>query len=153
MIILFLFSSLWAPFWYDQVHLSTGFNTMAPTSESVKPSEEPLYPTVTAQQLSVYREALPFFNFLHRFAIGIDPLSPGENSFFAFLCFSFIYFHFISLPFLSFLFLSFHFIPFLFFPFFSLQMITIDMLSSIHQLYFLHHLFLLSRKTICHVAS
>ena len=51
---------------------------MAPVSETAKPSEEPLYPTVTAHQLSVYREALPFFNFLHRFAIGIDPLSPGE---------------------------------------------------------------------------
>lgn len=41
---------------------------------------EPLYPTVTPRQMSVYREALPFFNFLQRHAIGIDPLSPGDLS-------------------------------------------------------------------------
>lgn len=39
---------------------------------------EPLYPTVNPRQMSVYREALPFFNFLQRHAIGIDPLSPGD---------------------------------------------------------------------------
>jgi hypothetical protein len=83
------------------VHLSTGFNTVIaiPATPAVtstpqaapegsddgakalqKKAGEPLYPTVTPRQMSVYREALPFFNFLQRHAIGIDPLSPGDSS-------------------------------------------------------------------------
>lgn len=77
---------LWAPYWYDLVHKSTGFNVTAPNPGSDDKTsalhsasdKEGAYPTLTRQELSVYRESLPFFNYLHKFAIGIDHLNPGK---------------------------------------------------------------------------
>ena len=69
------------------VHKSTGFNVTTPTADSAakaaalypRTDKGATYPTLTPQELKVYRESLPFFYFLHRFAIGIDHLNPGEE--------------------------------------------------------------------------
>ena len=66
---------------------STGFNVTTPIADSAEitaalyPTTDrgAMYPTLTAQELKIYRESLPFFNLLHKFAIGIDHLNPGER--------------------------------------------------------------------------
>ena len=77
---------MWAPHWYDEVHKTTGFNSIATPTHSIEgadsksmPVADKPYPTLTSEQLKVYRETLPFFNFLHQFAIGIDSLNPGKE--------------------------------------------------------------------------
>lgn len=68
---------LWAPYWYDEVHKSSGFSSGEKKSDNE--GEIQIYPTLTAEQLEVYREALPFYLMLRRHAIGVDPLNPGSS--------------------------------------------------------------------------
>ena len=73
---------MWASYWYDEVHKSTGFygrkalDADSKLSADIDPKKA--FPTLNSQQLKVYRESLPFFTFLHTFAIGIDRLNPGR---------------------------------------------------------------------------
>lgn len=71
---------MWAPFWYDQVHESTGFGSFQSNSDKYdsKNTMKDLK-TLTAEQLSLYRDALPFYDALHRHAIGVDKLNPGTS--------------------------------------------------------------------------
>jgi hypothetical protein len=86
---------IWAKYWYDKAHASTGFNSFhAPTasagavSGSLPPLPVPapaakgglkITAALTAEQLELYREVLPFYDLLRRRAIGVDPLSPGSS--------------------------------------------------------------------------
>eukprot|EP00597_Dinobryon_sp_UTEXLB2267_P003151 CAMPEP_0170074942 /NCGR_PEP_ID=MMETSP0019_2-20121128/12168_1 /TAXON_ID=98059 /ORGANISM="Dinobryon sp., Strain UTEXLB2267" /LENGTH=470 /DNA_ID=CAMNT_0010285593 /DNA_START=444 /DNA_END=1856 /DNA_ORIENTATION=+ len=63
---------LWAPYWYQQVHNSTGFH--ATNSEVVN-----MPAALSPAEVELYREALPFFDLLTRKAIGRDPLNPGSS--------------------------------------------------------------------------
>ena len=73
---------MWASYWYDEVHKSTGFYSRKALDADSKLSADidpkKAFPTLNSQQLKVYRESLPFFTFLHTFAIGIDRLNPGR---------------------------------------------------------------------------
>ena len=66
---------MWAKFWYDQVHMSTGF---AENSHSMTGGRKYKCP-LSLDQLDLYREALPFYEFLKRQAVGIDPLHPNSS--------------------------------------------------------------------------
>lgn len=61
---------LWAPHWYDSVHKSTGFTEGRDTDR---------YPTYSPEQLALYEESLPFYQFFCRKAVGADPLSPHSS--------------------------------------------------------------------------
>lgn len=73
---------IWASFWYDSVHKTTGFNSYIGCDNndsydggmSVK-SVQPL----TDEMLQVYRLSLPFYELLRNspYTIGIDPFSKG----------------------------------------------------------------------------
>ena len=71
---------IWAQYWYDKAHASTGFNSFSTiekpstTSRKIKVST-----ALTTEQLELYREILPFYELLHRRAVGVDPLSPGSS--------------------------------------------------------------------------
>jgi hypothetical protein len=98
---------LWAPYWYGSVHQTTGFGQVAATSptllsflgfpgggnsgggsggglgsvsgKGVGEVGSSRYPCLTADQVAVYREALPFYDVLRRHALGVDPLNPGSS--------------------------------------------------------------------------
>lgn len=63
--------SLWASYWYDTVHKSCGFE---PSTKKAQ------FRSFSADQLALYREAMPFYNLLRRKAIGVDPLNPGSSN-------------------------------------------------------------------------
>ena len=64
---------LWAPYWYKSVQSYTSFNANHVNSDNQK------YPSYTAAQIDLYRDALPFYSLLSRGAIGTDPLNPGSS--------------------------------------------------------------------------
>ena len=90
---------LWGPYWYQNVWQTTGFGQSAPSSPTIlgllgfsgsgsrsssgsgkgADGDTPRYPRLSADQLAVYREALPFYDLLRRHAIGADPLNPGSS--------------------------------------------------------------------------
>lgn len=84
-ILFFLFNSIWASYWYDKAHASTGFNTFAPTSAAGSVAAPPaphaikVTSALSAEQIQLYREVLPFYDLLRSHAIGVDPLSPGSS--------------------------------------------------------------------------
>ena len=65
------FDGLWAEHWYHSVHNSSGFNAETAAKES--------FVTFNQEQLSVYREALPFYELLLRSAIGVNMLCPNSS--------------------------------------------------------------------------
>jgi hypothetical protein len=74
-----LSSRLWASFWYDGVHKSTGFYSEASSSASgdagtYRPSA---YKALSSEQLQAYREALPFYDLLQYHAVSQDVLARG----------------------------------------------------------------------------
>lgn len=68
---------LWASFWYDSVHKSTGFGSYVHHEDTSKKPNigQPL----SAEDVALYREALPIYEILKRYAIGVDHLSPGTS--------------------------------------------------------------------------
>jgi hypothetical protein len=79
MINFLIYDSLWASYWYDKVHKSTGFATSSSKiDESTNENNEKKYPAFDAEQICVYRDALPFYESLRRYAIGFDSLNPGN---------------------------------------------------------------------------
>ena len=68
---------MWAEYWYDSVHKSTGFGTPI-TATSAETSSG--MTTLSPLQLAAYRECLPFYELLRRHAIGVHPLNPGSSS-------------------------------------------------------------------------
>jgi branched-subunit amino acid aminotransferase/4-amino-4-deoxychorismate lyase len=64
---------LWAPFWYQSAHKSTGF--YEERSNSVADRYHNL-----VQDIELIREALPFYDMLRRKAIGVNSLNPGSSS-------------------------------------------------------------------------
>lgn len=64
---------LWASYWYDSVHKSTGFDENGGTTNTQ-------YRSFDAEQLALYRESLPFYELLRRKAIGVDPINPGSSN-------------------------------------------------------------------------
>lgn len=66
---------IWAPFWYEEVHKSTGFAKKAGRDQVRS------YPALSPAQLAVYREAIPFYQILKRHAIGHSPLNPGSSTY------------------------------------------------------------------------
>jgi hypothetical protein len=63
---------LWASYWYDYVHKTTGFQRTAGPGGPKK-----AYRRLTPQQLEVYREVLPFYEMLKSYAIGTDAMARG----------------------------------------------------------------------------
>jgi hypothetical protein len=62
------------------VHKSTGFATSSSKiDESTKEPNDRKYPAFDAEQVEVYRDALPFYESLRRHAIGFDSLNPGNT--------------------------------------------------------------------------
>eukprot|EP00596_Hydrurales_sp_CCMP1899_P002273 CAMPEP_0119034200 /NCGR_PEP_ID=MMETSP1177-20130426/1215_1 /TAXON_ID=2985 /ORGANISM="Ochromonas sp, Strain CCMP1899" /LENGTH=505 /DNA_ID=CAMNT_0006991479 /DNA_START=370 /DNA_END=1887 /DNA_ORIENTATION=+ len=71
---------LWASYWYDKVHKSTGFATSSSKiDESTNENNDKKYPVFDAEQICVYRDALPFYESLRRYSIGFDSLNPGSS--------------------------------------------------------------------------
>ena len=64
---------LWAKYWYDYVHKTTGFQ--GSLEERGKPKRA--YSKLSPEQLEVYREVLPFYEMLKSYAIGTDPMARG----------------------------------------------------------------------------
>lgn len=61
---------LWASYWYDYAHQTTGFQrTVGGTKKT--------YSRLTEQQLEVYREVIPFYEMLKSYAIGTDNMARG----------------------------------------------------------------------------
>lgn len=76
-----LFCSIWAKYWYDSAHASTGFNSFD-TTGATKPARKvglKVRTALNAEQVELYREVVPFYDLLRRRAIGVDPLSPGSS--------------------------------------------------------------------------
>lgn len=69
------FDGLWAEHWYGSVHNSTGFNTNIVRENSKS------YVAFNKDQLTIYREVLPFYELLLRFAIGVNTLCPNSSKF------------------------------------------------------------------------
>lgn len=71
---------LWAKFWYETVHNTTGFNKQEAVD---KDGNEILidrsYKTLSKDHLDLYRECLPLYEILKKHAIGINYLSPGSS--------------------------------------------------------------------------
>jgi hypothetical protein len=65
---------MWASYWYDRVHQSTGFRDPS-TNSAIGLT----YKSLTTDQLEVFRECIPFYDMLHRHAIGIDSLCPAST--------------------------------------------------------------------------
>jgi len=65
---------IWAQYWYDSVHRSTGFGEF----DSPAATTSLGYPMLSEEQKEVYRETLPFYMLLRRQAIGVDALNPGS---------------------------------------------------------------------------
>jgi hypothetical protein len=63
---------LWASYWYDYVHKTTGFQRTAGPDGPKKS-----YARLSAEQLEVYREVLPFYEMLKSYAIGTDAMARG----------------------------------------------------------------------------
>jgi hypothetical protein len=95
---LYTWYSMWAPYWYDAVHSSSGFNTgIASThSKAAAAARErvsggggsnctgtstgtSLCGALTCQQRELYREVLPFYDLLRARAIGVDVLCPDTS--------------------------------------------------------------------------
>lgn len=77
---------IWASYWYDKAHASTGFNsfeaTASPTGSVSTSSVSGVVKVTSAlsrEQVQLYREVLPFYELLRAHAIGVDPLSPGSS--------------------------------------------------------------------------
>jgi hypothetical protein len=61
------------------VHKSTGFATSSSKiDESTNENNDKKYPVFDAEQICVYRDALPFYESLRRYSIGFDSLNPGN---------------------------------------------------------------------------
>jgi hypothetical protein len=68
---------LWAPYWYQTVHKSTGFQ-----EELIeKKQENGAVPEFNIDKVNLIRESLPFYEFLKRHSIGIDSLCPDKRFF------------------------------------------------------------------------
>lgn len=69
---------MWAPYWYEQVHKSTGYGAGI---DSVRQEQSPRMslPALTGDKLEVYRECLPFAELLLSRAIGKDLLCPHTS--------------------------------------------------------------------------
>ena len=65
---------MWAKYWYDSVHKSTGFSQDKLSSRAY--STDPLTP----RQVELYRQMLPFYDLLRRQALGVDVLQPRSSS-------------------------------------------------------------------------
>lgn len=69
---------MWAPFWYNGVHKSTGFysetNAASKGTGSYRPSP---YVHLSRVQLQAYREIIPFYDLLQHQAVGLDVMSRG----------------------------------------------------------------------------
>lgn len=61
---------IWAKYWYASVWQSSQF-TAKTSIKYTKP--------LTPAQLNLYRECLPFYQFLYKYAVGVDPLNPGSS--------------------------------------------------------------------------
>lgn len=70
------YDGLWAAYWYGDVHQSTGFGEGFVSEAALS---TPKFETLSKDQMSVYRDSLPFFELMNRHAIGIDPLCPGTS--------------------------------------------------------------------------
>ena len=65
---------MWAKYWYDSVHKSTGFSQTTLSTRAYS-TNEPLTP----RQIELYRQTLPFYDLLRRSAIGTDSLQPRST--------------------------------------------------------------------------
>lgn len=71
---------MWAKWWYDDVHKSTGFGKYVGLSGSAgdTASEPPrVYVSLTEEEKQAYRDAAPFYDLLKRNAIGVQRWNPG----------------------------------------------------------------------------
>lgn len=71
--------SLWAPYWYEQVHKSTGYGTGIDSSRNEQSSLHMSLPVLLGDKLEVYRECLPFAELLLSRAVGKDLLCPHTS--------------------------------------------------------------------------
>lgn len=62
----------WAPYWYETVHKSTGFNAV--DGQAYRSNK---YTALNADQMDAFREVLPLFDLLRMHAIGVDVLAKG----------------------------------------------------------------------------
>lgn len=67
------YDGMWASYWYDTVHQSTGFSSDIGCNGKVM---RPL----NKEQLEIYRDALPFYEMLRRHAIGHNHLCPNTSN-------------------------------------------------------------------------
>jgi hypothetical protein len=83
------YCSLWAPYWYDKAHQSTGFSSFqsggagggAGSGKRRSASYRLQSPHIlTDAEKALYREAVPFYEFLRNRAIGIDLLCPDSST-------------------------------------------------------------------------
>ena len=58
---------MWAPYWYNDVHKSTGFNIQYSSTAKT-------YPILSALDRDAYSEVLPLYQLLHRESIGMCEL-------------------------------------------------------------------------------
>lgn len=64
---------LWASFWYDSVHKTTGFEEK--TTDISRSTIAPF----TQDNYTIYRDAFPFYEMLRNYAIGIHPFARGHT--------------------------------------------------------------------------
>ena len=76
---------LWARYWYDGVHATTGFLLElphSPVSDGLNrnsiDADDGL--ALTPEQLDVYRDSLPFYESLQRQVLGRNPNNPGSST-------------------------------------------------------------------------
>ena len=67
---------MWAKYWYESVHQSTGFGLDGTKSELIR-SKAKL--GLSPQQLAAYCDSIPFYQTLRRYAIGVNGLNPGSS--------------------------------------------------------------------------
>eukprot|EP01038_Epipyxis_sp_PR26KG_P007356 gene7356-10026_t len=68
---------IWASYWYDSVHQSTGFSSFVGSKQDKYLSK--MSDKLTMDEIALYRESLPFYDFLKQKALGVDRLCPGSS--------------------------------------------------------------------------
>lgn len=70
---------IWASYWYEAVHKSTGFGLEFSSSSSSTSQQPSINLALSIEQIEIYRETLPFYDTLRRHAIGMQPINPGSS--------------------------------------------------------------------------
>ena len=75
---------LWASHWYHSVHKTSGFLQQSPSVSSLSQTHSNVVSqqdgsSLSLQQLEVLRDCMPFYERLHRCALGRNPNNPGSS--------------------------------------------------------------------------